>query len=297
MLAEMFARQKTGSVVCSSCGSLVGVNDDRCYSCGRRNPGLWGFGPMLRRFGNDLGFVNLVVYGCSILYALTLIGTVALGESVVSPGNMMNFLAPSTVVTLAFGASGAEPIFRFGMWWSVLSAGWLHGSALHILFNMLWVRQLGPATADVYGAGRMVIIYTVSSATGFLLSSIAGLLFVALPIPFLRGASFTLGASAPIFGLLGALVYYGRRGGSSMIGTQAKQYAIVLFLFGLFMGGIDNYAHAGGFLGGYMTSIWLDPLKRERMDHLVIAAVCLGATGLAIVASLIKIGPLLLGGG
>jgi rhomboid protease GluP len=209
----------------------------------------------------------------------------------------MNFLAPSTVVTLAFGASGAEPIFRFGMWWSVLSAGWLHGSALHILFNMLWVRQLGPATADVYGAGRMVIIYTVSSATGFLLSSIAGLLFAALPIPFLRGASFTLGASAPIFGLLGALVYYGRRGGSSMIGTQAKQYAIVLFLFGLFMGGIDNYAHAGGFLGGYLTSIWLDPLKRERMDHLAIAAACLGATGLAILASLIKIGPLVLGGG
>ena len=155
---------------------------------------------MLRRFGNDLGFVSLVVYGCSILYALTLIGTVALGESVVSPGNVMNFLAPSTVVTLAFGASGAEPIFRFGMWWSVLSAGWLHGSALHILFNMLWVRQLGPATADVYGAGRMIIIYTVSSATGFLLSSIAGLLFAALPIPFLRGASFTLGASAPILG-------------------------------------------------------------------------------------------------
>ena len=134
----------------------------------------------------------------------------------------MNFLAPSTVVTLAFGASGAEPIFRFGMWWSVLSAGWLHGSALHILFNMLWVRQLGPATADVYGAGRMVIIYTVSSATGFLLSSIAGLLFAALPIPFLRGASFTLGASAPIFGLLGALVYYGRRGGSSMIGDAGE---------------------------------------------------------------------------
>src|SRR4249919_898150 len=209
----------------------------------------------------------------------------------------MNFLAPSTVVTLAFGASGAEPIFRFGMWLSVLSAGWLHGSALHILFNMLWVRQLGPATAEVYGAGRMVIIYTVSSVAGFFLSSTAGLLFAAVPIPFLRGAYFTLGASAPIFGLLGALVYYGRRGGSSMVGAQAKQYALVLFLFGLFMGGIDNYAHAGGFLGGYVTSIWLDPLKRERMDHLVIAAACLGATGLAIVASLIKIGPLLLGGG
>jgi rhomboid protease GluP len=293
----MFARQKTGSVVCSSCGSLVGVNDDRCYNCGRRNPGLWGFGPMLRRFGNDLGFVSLVMYGCSALYALTLIGTVALGGSVISSANIMNLLAPARAVTIAFGASGAEPVFLYGMWWSVLSAGWLHGSALHILFNMLWVRELGPATAEVYGAGRMVIIYTVSCCTGFLLSSIAGLLLGNVAIPFLQGASVTLGASAPIFGLLGALVYYGRRGGSSMIGMQAKQYAIVLFLFGLFMGGIDNYAHAGGFLGGYMTAIWLDPLKHERMDHLVIAAGCLSATGLAILASLIRIGPLLVGRG
>ena len=58
--SKVFQRQKTGSVVCASCGSLVGVNDETCYTCGRRNPGLWGFSPMLRRFGNDLGFVTLV---------------------------------------------------------------------------------------------------------------------------------------------------------------------------------------------------------------------------------------------
>ena len=62
---QMFKRQRTGSVVCASCGSLVGVNDDTCYSCGRRNPGLWGFGRALRDFGNDLGFITLVIYGCS----------------------------------------------------------------------------------------------------------------------------------------------------------------------------------------------------------------------------------------
>jgi len=54
----MFGRQTTGSVVCTSCGRLVGVNDETCYNCGRRNPGLWGFGPLLRRLGNDLGFVR-----------------------------------------------------------------------------------------------------------------------------------------------------------------------------------------------------------------------------------------------
>lgn len=290
----MFKRQTTGSVVCASCGSLVGVNDDQCYTCGRRNPGLWGFGPMLRRFGNDFGFVTLVVYGCTVLYLAMLLVTVLLGGSVMSGGNVFGMLSPNTAVAIAFGASGAVPVFGQGMWWTVLSAGWLHGSALHILFNMLWVRQLGPATADIYGAGRMVIIYTIASVTGFLLSSTAGLFLGGMPIPFLRGAMVTLGASAPIFGLLGALVYYGRRGGSSMVGGQALQYAVVLFVMGLIMPGVDNFAHGGGFVGGYLAGFWLDPLKRERVDHLAYAAACIGATALAIVGSMITILPALL---
>ena len=44
----MLRRKTSGSVVCPSCGSLVGVNDERCYTCGRANPGMWGFAPALR---------------------------------------------------------------------------------------------------------------------------------------------------------------------------------------------------------------------------------------------------------
>ena len=70
---------------------------------------------------------------------------------------------------------------------------------------------------------------------------------------FIGGGQITLGASASIFGLLGALVYYGRRGGSSMVRGEAAGYALTLFVFGLIMPGVDNYAHAGGFAGGYLT--------------------------------------------
>ena len=282
----MLKRQRTGSVVCASCGSLVGVNDETCYSCGRRNPGLWGFGPMLRQFGNDLGFVSLVVWGCSVIYAATLVVTLLLGGDLFG-GGFLGLLSPLSSVAYMFGASGAIPVYGEGRWWTLLSAGWLHGGALHILFNMMWIRQLGPATAEMYGAGRMVIIYVLSGACGFLLSSTAGLLLGDLPIPILRGARLTLGASAPIFGLLGALVYYGRRGGSSMVGAQALQYALILGLFGLLAPGVDNYAHGGGFLGGYLVSRWLDPLRPERMDHLAAAAVLILLTALAIAASLI----------
>src|SRR5919107_3964538 len=163
-------RQKTGSVVCASCGSLVGVNDDKCYSCGRRNPGLWGFGPVLRRFGNDFGFTTVIVYGCAVFYALSLILTVITRGNLFG-GSIFGILGPNQVAAAVMGAAGAYPVFVEGHWWTLLSAGWLHGGALHILFNMMWVRQLGPAVGEMYGAARMVIIYTLSSIAGFFLSS------------------------------------------------------------------------------------------------------------------------------
>jgi rhomboid protease GluP len=278
----MFKRQTTGSVVCTSCGSLVGVNDDRCLSCGRRNPGLWGFAPLLRSLGNDLGFTPLVVWGSSALYVISLLLS---GNAMRLGGGLFGFLAPSANVLLLLGASGGIPVFGLGRWWTVVSASWLHGSLLHILFNMMWVRDLAPVVADVYGPGRMVLIYTVAGACGFVLSSAA---YAFLPsLPFLSGAHFTVGASAAIFGLLGALVYYGRRTGSSLVRGQAVRYAVILGVFGLLMPGIDNFAHAGGFFGGHLAGRMLDPLKPERVDHIVLAVACLAAVVLSIAASII----------
>jgi membrane associated rhomboid family serine protease len=88
-------------------------------------------------------------------------------------------------------------------------------------------------------------------------------------------------------------VHYGRRGGSSLVRSTAWNYAITMFVFGLIMPGIDNAAHVGGFAGGFIAARWLDPLKPERMDHFVGAALCLLATVAAVVASLIIALPLL----
>ncbi len=279
----LFKRQTSGSVVCPSCGSLVGVRDEKCFNCGRRNPGLWGFAPLLRSLGNDLGFVQLVVWGCGALYAVSLLLS---GREIGMVGaGLFSILAPNIQSMFLLGASGATPVFGFGRWWTVFSAGWLHGSLLHIVFNMMWVRDLGPAVADVYGAGRMVIIYTIAGACGFLLSSFAGAYVPALPL--LRGAQFTLGASAAIFGLLGALVYYGRRTGSHLVRGQAVRYAVILGVMGLIMPGVDNFAHAGGFAGGYLAALMLDPLKPERIDHIIIALIGLAITAMSIIVSVV----------
>jgi membrane associated rhomboid family serine protease len=282
----LWKRKTEGSVICTSCGVLVGVNDDRCYNCGRRNPSLWGFAPVLRSLGQDLGFGNVVVGSTITLYVLSLL---------LSGARMQMPLSPSTEVLFLLGASGAVPVMAYGRWWTFLTAGWLHAGPLHVLFNVLWIRQLAPVVADLYGPARMIIIYTLSGVTGFALSTLAGVYLANAPF-FLRGAAFTVGASAPIFGLLGALVYHGRRGGSSYVSQAGLQYALFLGVFGLIFPGVDNYAHAGGFAGGYLAGLLLDPLKQERVDHMVMALLCLLLTAVALGASFVTALPLLLAG-
>ena len=276
----MFKRQREGSVICTSCGVLVGVNDPTCYNCGRRNPGLWGYGPALRRLGTDLGFVNIVTMGTVVLYVLSL---------VMSREGMSVGLGPADYALRILGASGAVPVFIMGWWWTVLTAGWLHGGILHIFFNVMWIRQLGPEIARMYGAGRMVIIYTIAGVTGFALSTVMDL----LPIPFF-GAPITVGASASIFGFLGALVHYGKRTGSSHAREAGLQYALFMGIMGFVLQGVDNAAHLGGFIGGYLASMILDPLKPERIDHLAIAVGCLAITIVAIIWSVITAMPQLM---
>ena len=279
----MLKRQTSGSVVCPSCGRLVGVKEEVCPHCGRAQPGFWGFSRTFQNLSQVMGFTQIIVGGCVVLYILTL----ADDPSGIQMGGMMSMLQPSGESMYRFGASGAVPVFGYGRWWTVLSASWLHGGLLHILFNMLWVRQLAPATSRLYGPGRMMLIYLGGGAAGFILSSWAGAYLGFLP-SFLRGAYLTIGASASIFGLLGALVHYSRRAGGTAIGQQAWTWAIVLGLFGFMMPGVDNFAHLGGFLGGYGLARWLDPLKPEKVDHLVAALVGLALSLAAVIFSVVR---------
>ncbi len=277
----MLRRQKSGSVVCPGCGKLVGVNDEACWSCGRRNPGLWGYAPLLRQLGRDLGFAKITLTGCAILYLATLL----YDPGQIGMGGLFGLVSPSGESLYAFGAAGTFPVLQMGRWWTLLSAGWLHGGLLHIGFNMYWLALLAPQVAELYGPGRMVIVYTVASVVGFLASSLAVFSPAFLSWVMGGGAPLTVGASAAIFGLLGALVAYGRKG-SSHVSRQSWTLAIFLFVFGLLMPAVDNWAHLGGFLGGYAMAAILDPHKPERGDHLIAAILCLAATAAAVGASL-----------
>src|SRR5262245_13497687 len=126
-------RKREGSVLCPSCGQLVGVNDERCLGCGRLRPGMWGFAHLLRTQSPDMGFTMLIFWACGAAYLACLAA---------QPDQIGGMLSPGVAAMNRFGASGVVPVFLYGRWWSVLSAGWLHWSALHIAVNMMSTRSL-----------------------------------------------------------------------------------------------------------------------------------------------------------
>jgi rhomboid protease GluP len=276
-IITMFKKQTTGCCACFSCRQMISVRDRTCPSCNRRNPSLWGYSRALRGLGPDLGFTKIIMGGCVALYLATLL----VDPNHIKNTGMFNFLSPSTPSLRLFGASGSEPVFKLGYWWTVLSAGWLHGSLLHIAFNMALVNDLALKVAQAFGAGRLVIIYTIAIISGFLISSLAG--------QYLHSHSYAIGASGGVFGLIGALVTYGQVTKDSAVKQELWMLAIVLFVIGVITPQVDNWGHFGGFVGGYLISKvpGINPSQPEGMRQLVLAIGCLALTLFSILAAIV----------
>ena len=272
-------RQTQGSVVCSTCGRLVGVNETACPFCGAWRPGLFGWAPALRSFiGGRLDLVTLILMACVTLYAVALL---LQPQAVFSPrGGLLSFLSPGRKPLYMLGMTGGWA-WTFGWWWTLFTATYLHGGLLHIFFNVMWIRDLGPAVTDIYGPARAFVLFNIAGASGFLVSN----LVTGVP---------TIGASGAIFGLLAALIVSGRRRGGSMMSAQLWQWAIVLFIFGFLMPGINNWAHAGGFAGGWAGAYLMgfSHEQRESTWVMLVALACIVVTLLGVVLSFANARPL-----
>ena len=154
---------------------------------------MWGFAPALTKLGRDMGFVTFVTTSCVALYVASWL---------VAPpraGGFFDMVSPTLTGLVALGASGYVPVLFEGFWWTLLTASWLHGGPIHILMNLMALRNVAPIVAEFYGASRMIIIYVLSGVVGFAASSLCGYY---LQIPLLGSARFTVGASASISGLI-----------------------------------------------------------------------------------------------
>ncbi|RME26540.1 MAG: rhomboid family intramembrane serine protease [Deltaproteobacteria bacterium] len=244
------ARKKSGAVLCSSCRQIIGVNEKRCPHCGAIAPGLFGFAPALQRvFRERIDPVSLLVGASVVVYALTLL----VDPRCIHTGIDLDFGSPSGEALRLFGMTGRFAMVE-GRPWTLLTAIFLHGSLLHLGFNLMWVRSLAPPAVELFGKGRAVVIFILSGVGCFLASD-------------LWSGAPTLGASGAIFGLMGALLAYGRKRGGEF-GAQIRRdmimWAGLMFFLGLAMPGVNNAAHVGGFITGLLLGRVLPARERKR---------------------------------
>lgn len=259
-------RKTSGTILCPSCGRLTSADAAECLTCGRRNPGMWGFAAPLRAIFGRHSFTNVVTAACLALYVVSLLLDPRAGFSARNP---FDALAPSNGALEALGGAGAVP-WHDGHWWTIFTAIYLHGGILHILFNVLWIRQLGPAVEELYGPARMIVIFTVAGAAGFVVSNWIG-------------HPFTIGASGAVFGLLGAIVAFGKKRGGAFGAMVLRQYgymALFMFILSFLIRGVNNAAHAGGFAGGFLAGLLISLAEHRRETSLdwVLAAACVAVT-------------------
>jgi len=217
---------------------------------------------------------------CISLYAAALL---LQPEALLSGRGLLSFLSPGNRALYQLGMTGGAA-WSLGWWWTILTANYLHGGLLHIFFNMMWVRNLAPVSTEVYGPARTFVVFNLSGAAGFYVSNVMS------GVP-------TIGASGGIFGLLAALIVYGRRRGSSMMSSQLWQWAIILGVFGFIMPGINNWAHAGGFAGGWIAGqlMGLSDEHRESAGVIILALSLIALTVIGVGLSFVGVTGALLG--
>lgn len=260
------------SLLCPNCRKLISRDEPRCPYCGIQSPGSWWKNNLpAGGWRNPDGLIKQIIAVNAVMFVLSLLlNPRGMGMAM----NPFDFLSPDNRSLLLLGATGTLPIYGMGRWWSLLTANFLHGSLLHILFNMIALRQIAPLVIKEYGIPRMLVIYIGGGIGGYLLS-------------FLAGIRFTIGASASVCALIGAALYYGKsRGGSygQAVYQQISGWAIGIFIFGFMVPGINNWGHGGGMAAGALIGLLLGYQERvrENLTHKTLASLCVGACALAL---------------
>jgi rhomboid protease GluP len=270
--------------LCPACGTLVGATATRCHQCGASM--TFGMAAASRSLSRLLPTTSPATYGIltlsCLLYGASLLATIR--SSGLQPPAGGGFSA-----LMGLGGINGQVLFKFGAslpWpgdllqpWRLIMASFLHGGLLHIAFNMWVLMDIGPQIEELYGSARYLFIYVVTGIGAYLLSSLVG--------------HFSIGGSGSLLGLIGVLlaITTNRRSASmQMLRSQLIRWLIYIGIMGFVFSGIDNFAHLGGFVTGFILGkIMVDrapssPEERTRANLLGWTTGLLVAASLGVVA-------------
>ncbi len=154
---------------------------------------------------------------------------------------------------IRFGAK-YNPLIAAGEYYRLITNIFIHIGIVHLLLNTYALKILGRDIEYIFGSFKFVFIYLISGLCGSLGS-------------FIFSKAVSAGASGAIFGLMGAYLYFGVRKPaifSSRYGINIVSLLVINIIFGLLNPSIDNFAHLGGLIGGFIVSCSLG-LKSERI--------------------------------
>lgn len=220
---------------------------------------------ILRRTGGSQPYVTYFMIGSCVLVYLAQMLTPYMGS------DLLTF----------FGAKVNTAIIG-GQYWRLLTPMWLHGSLLHLAFNMYALYIFGRTLERAYGSGRFLLLYILSGFAGNVIS-------------FMMSERASVGSSTAIFGLIaaqGVFLFQNRkliRNAQAMLMNTLAIAGINLVLG--FSPGIDNWGHLGGLIGGLAFAWSAGPLWDVRasfegltlVNQRSIKRVLLVALGVAIV--------------
>ena len=241
------AKEPRRPQLCPACGTLVGSTATKCHQCGASL--TFGMAAATRSLSRLMPTESPVTYGIltlsCLLYAATLIATIRT-SGLQAPGGsglgaLMSLGGIDINVLVRFGASYPWPVDLVQPW-RLIMATFLHGSLLHIAFNMWVLMDVGPQLEELYGSARYLFIYVVTGIGAYIVSG-------------LIGRHVSIGGSGALLGLIGvmlAMTMGHKSAAMQMLRSQLIRWLIYIGVLGLMMSGTDNYAHAGGLISGFL---------------------------------------------
>lgn len=168
---------------------------------------------------------------------------------------------------LKFGAN-YDVLTKSGEYYRLITCMFLHIGIVHLLCNMYSLYIVGNSVENLFGKVKYLIIYFISGICGSILS-----------LAFCHN-TISAGASGAIFGLLGALLYFGyyyRAYLGSTIKNSVIQVILINLIIGFMVPGISNAAHIGGLVGGILTAMMVGvpdkSTSRDRINGLILTVI------------------------
>lgn len=153
---------------------------------------------------------------------------------------------------LECGAAYAPLILGQGQWYRMFSSMFLHFGAPHLINNMLVLFVLGQRLEPVTGKIKFFLIYIFGGLGGNMLSLFSDM--------YAGNTSLSAGASGAVFAVMGGMIYVIIRHRGRVADLTVRQM-LIMAAFSLYFGfaseGVDNVAHIGGLLSGFLIAVIL----------------------------------------